>query len=236
VGLYRCSRFAGEQIELEDLPEDLCYVLRFDDFEKSLQWHTDTAGGAAMYHGHGMGKDEHDSFVKRFVDATEPVVTRWLEKARLPLVLIGMEDVVGSYMKENHYFDLVKERRMVDPHTLALDDVIRIGWECIESRVKDRQVKAIERYRTVAHRAVDPYGVLEALIEGRVATLFVNPAQEIRGTFDAERGEVHVQPDPERMMANISDVVVAYALHTKVEVIVVDGEIETPAAILYGET
>ncbi len=236
VGLYRCSRFTAEQIELQELPEDLCYVLRFDDFEKSLQLHTDTVRGDAMFHGHGAGKDEHDAFVKRFVDETEPVVTGWLNDARLPLVLIGMDDVVGMYAKENHYYDLVEDHRMVDPHTLSLDDVIRIGWECIAPRMKERQVKAIERYRAADHRALDPHGVLEALIEGRVATLFVNPAQEIRGTFDADRGEVHVEPDPERMMSNISDLVVAYALRTKVEVVVVDGEMEAPAAILYGQS
>ena len=233
VGLYRCSRFTAEQVELEDLPEDLCYVLRFDDFEKSLQLHTDTARGDAMYHGHGAGKDEHDSFVKRFVDEIEPIVTSWLSRERLPLVLIGSEDVVGMYAKENHYFDIVENRRMIDPHTLALDDVIRLGWECIEPRVKARRTEAVERFRAADHRAVDPHGVLEALIEGRVATLFVDPAQEIRGTFDAERGEIHVEPDPERVLANIGDLAVAQALRMGTEVVIVEGAMETPSAILY---
>jgi hypothetical protein len=234
VGLYRASRFAAEYVEFDGLPEDLCHVLRFDQFEKSSgHTHTTSARGDSMHHGHGAGKDEHDAFVKRFVDAVRPVVTDWLRGERIPLVVVGLEDAVGLFLKENDYRDTAAEHRFIDPHALSIDDVIRLGWECMAPRFEQRRREAIDRFHAAENRAVDVYGVLEALLEGRVATLLVNPTREIRGTFDESTGGVHVDTDPEHATENLVDTAVARALETDTEIIVVDDEIETPAAILY---
>lgn len=233
VGLYRASRFTAELVELAGLPEDLCYVLRYDQFEKSGHVHTTSARGDSMHHGHGAGKDEHDAFVKRFVDAVRPVVTDWLRRERMPLVVIGLEDTVGLYLKENDYDDTAAEHRFVDPHALSIDDVIALGWECMAPRYEQRRRDAIDRFHAADNRAVDVYGVLEALLQGRAATLLVNPNREIRGTFDATTGGVHVDTDPKHVTENLVDTAVARALANDTEIVVVEDEIESPAAILY---
>ncbi|MFW5685008.1 MAG: hypothetical protein ACOC1I_09155 [Spirochaetota bacterium] len=234
VGLYRASRFAAEYVELDGLPEDLCYVLRFDDFEKSAgHHHTTSARGDSVQHGHGMGKDEHDAFVKRFVEATEPLVTDWARKRAIPLVVIGSEDVVGHYLKDQHYDRVVDEHRFVDPHSLSIDDIIRIGIECMEPEFRARRDEAIGRFKAADHTAVDIYSVLPALVEGRVHTLFLDPAQEIRGAFEADTESVHVDPAPEHVTENLIDVALARALELGAEIVPVHGEIRTPAAILY---
>lgn len=233
VGLYRASRFTAEYVELEGLPEDLCYVLRYDEFEKSGHVHTTSARGDSMHHGQGAGKDEHDAFVKRFIDAVRPVVTDWLRRERIPLVVLGLEDTVGLFLKENDYRDTASEHRFVDPHSLSIDDVIRLGWECMAPRFDQRRRDAIDRFHAADNRLVDVYGVLEGLLEGRVATLLVNPNREVRGTFDATTGGVHVDTDPKHVTENLIDTALARALETNTEIIVVDDEIETPAAILH---
>jgi hypothetical protein len=233
VGLYDCTRFTAEYVELDGLPEDLCYVLRFDQYEKSGHVHTTSARGDSMHHGHGIGKDEHDAFVKRFVDAIHPLVTAWLRERRIPLVVVGTEDVVGLYRKEQGYNELVDEHRFMDPHSLTIDDVIRVGWECMQPRFAKRRDEAIDRFHAADHKAVDIYGVLPALTEGRVDTLFVDPNQEIRGAFDAASESVHVSTDPSQVSENLVDTALARAFEVRANVIVVDGQIQTPAAILH---
>ena len=234
VGLYRASRFAAEAIELAGLPEDLCYVLRFDEFEKSSgHHHTTSARGDSVQHGHGMGKDEHDAFIKRFVDTVEPVVRQWCEQQSLPLVVVGSEDVVGHYLKENRYGETASEHRFVDPHSQNIDDVIRVGWECMHPRAEARRQDAVNRFHAAEHRAVDVYSVLPALVEGRAATLFVSPHQQLRGTFDPRTVAVHVDDDPAHATENLVDATVAYGLASGTEIIPVTDEIRTPAAILH---
>ena len=232
AGLYRCTRFTAEYVEL-DLPEDLCYVLRYDVYEKSGHVHTASARGDSMHHGHGLGKDEHDAFVKRFVDAVRSKVTAWLERNPVPLVLIGSEDVLGLYRKENTYAETVEQHRTVDPHSLDLDGLIDLGWECMRPSFQQRTADALNRFHAADHTAVDVYSVLPAVTEGRAATVFVDPNQEVRGSFDAPNGAVHVDPEGGQVTENLVDTVIAHALAMGVEIVPVSGEIRTPAAILH---
>lgn len=234
VGLYRCSRFTGEYVELEGLPEDMCYVLRYDQFDKSSgHHHTASARGDSIHHGHGLGKDEHDAFVKRFVEAVKPRVDAWIEKARLPLVLVGTEDVLGLYRKENSYSDTVEEYRHVDPHAISLDELIDLGWQCMKPRLESWRREAIDRFHASEHQAVDVYSVLPALREGRAATLFVDPDRQIPGVFDPDTNEIHVDRAPTQVSENLVDVAVALALQYGVEIVPVTGEFDAPAAILH---
>ncbi|MFW5715952.1 MAG: hypothetical protein ACOC0E_00760 [Spirochaetota bacterium] len=233
VGLYSCTRFTAEQVDLAGLPEDLCYVLRFDEYEKSGHVHTTSARGDSMHHGHGLGKDEHDAFVKQFVDAIEPTVTSWAREKQLPLVVIGADDVVGLYLKGQSYDRIVEEHRIVDPHSLSLDDIIRLGAECMQPTFTKRRDDAIARFHAAEHKAVDIYGVLSALVEGRVETLLLDPAQEIYGTVDPATESVHVDSEATGTNENLVDSALARALAVNANVVVVQGEVRTPAAILH---
>jgi len=234
VGLYRCTRFTAEYVELAGLPEDICYVLRYDQFEKSSgHHHTASVRGDSIHHGHGLGKDEHDVFVKRFVDAVKPRVDAWIRKANLPLVLIGSEDVLGLYRKENTYPDTVDEYRHVDPHAISLDELIDIGWECMKPRFASWRKEALDRFHASGHKAVDVYSVLPALREGRAATLFVDPGREIPGVFDPDTHEIHVDRAPTEVSDDLVDIAIALALQYGVEIVPVADEIDAPAAILH---
>lgn len=235
VGLYRCSRYTAESIDLPDLPEDLCYVLRYDDFEKSLQPHMTARGGSeAMIHGHGMGKDQHEAFVKRFVDAVDNAIKPVAEREQIPLVLIGMEEAVGRYRRRTHYSKVVEESHYVDPHTLSLDDIIQHGWEIYEGETTKHHDEMIEALGSAPHSEHGVHGVLNALLQGRASVVFIDTKQVVRGSFDRTKGEAHVVPeDTEGVLENLINRVVVDALKTKADIIPCESdEIDLPAAIL----
>jgi len=58
--LFRCSRYDMEHIELQNVPASIEEMVKYDDPEKSLQYHTGTAGAGkrpAQFHGQGTGSD-----------------------------------------------------------------------------------------------------------------------------------------------------------------------------------
>jgi len=59
-----------KEVELENTPQSLSEAFKYDDPEKQLQFHTraPAAGGerAAMFHGHGVGKDDAKDNILRF--------------------------------------------------------------------------------------------------------------------------------------------------------------------------
>jgi len=127
----------------------------------------------------------------------------------------------------------VDEYRHVDPHAISLDELIDVGWSCMKPRAEAWRHEAIDRFHASRHKAVDVYGVLPALREGRVASLFVDPAHEIAGVFDTDTNEIHVDRAPTGVSENLVDVAVAFALEYGVEIVPITGELDTPAAILH---
>jgi len=235
VGLYRCSRYTAEFIDLPDLPDDLCYILRYDEFEKSLQPHTTGRGGSeAMVHGQGMGKDQHESFVKRFVDAVDNAVKPVVGREQIPLVLIGMDEAVGRYRQHTHYSKIVEESHHVDPHTMSLDDIISHGWQIYKGEAKKHHDEMIEALGGAPHSEYGVHGVLNALLQGRASVVFVDPKQVVRGSFNRTSGEVHVVPeDTEDVLDNLINRIVVDALKTSADIIPCEpDEIDLPAAIL----
>ena len=236
VGLYRASRYGAELVELSDLPEDLCYVLRYDQFEKSVQLHTSSAGGdATVHHGHGAGKDEHDRFITRFIEAVEPPVTAYVEHHALPLVLIGTEESVGYYRKRTNYRDLVEEERVVDPHTLSLDDLILLGWECMGREVEASRQRQIERFRAHDNTVRGIHAVLPAVAEGRAEAFFIDPESTLRGSFDPMHEEVVLAAQPEDGETNLLNLAATYALEYETQIVLVSAadDMNAPAATLY---
>lgn len=223
VGLYRASRYAAELVELSGLPEDLCYVLRFDQFDAPGQHRT--IGG----------RDDHGRSLARFIDAVEPLVTLYVEKNNLPLVLIGEEESVGHYSKRTNYHRVVPSLQFVDPHVLSLDDLIRRGWESMSREVTAHQRQQIDRFRGHDNSVRGIQAVLPAVAEGRVETLFLNPEIRIPGSFDRAHEHVEIAPDPNGSEENLANVAAVYALTYGTQIVPVgpsDG-VRAPAAILY---
>ncbi len=234
VGLYRCTRYQASLVELPGLPEDLLYVLRYDEFEKSLQQHMTSRGGeTAMVHGHGTGKDEKEQFLLRFIDEVDAAVTGRVRSAQLPLVLMGNEDVVGRFRERSKLEDLIAAEHHVDPFTLRIDTLIERGWLSLDPVVREAHRSRVDRAasgRTVS--GVHP--VLAAITQGRAAAAYVDPSQVVRGSFDRESGEVHEVPADTRAVDNLTNIIAVEALrlHVPVEPCTSD-ELTLPAALLH---
>ena len=194
VALYQADNFHLQPVDVPELPEDLCTVLRFDDFEKSLQPHqTETGGSRYGVHGHGAGKDEHELFLKRFVDAVTPAVERILAGKPLPLALVGAEDVIGRVAKALDYPHILPDRLVKDPHAISADELLREGRRLAGHEVEQQKSALLERAES-SHLTQNPHGVVEAAVEARVDVLIVDRDAEVRGRWIPSEG-VHVETD-----------------------------------------
>ena len=234
VGLYRCTRYQASLVELPGLPEDLYYVLRYDQFEKSLQLHMTSRGGeSAMIHGHGSGKDDKEQYLLRFVDEIDPIVAGSIQSAQLPLILMGNEDVVARYRERSKLNTLIAAVHHVDPFTLRLDTIIERGWGSLEAQIAKVHAAQLDRAGSgTTVEGVQP--VVAAIMQGRAAGVYVDPAQVLRGSFDRESGEVHEEPSGPTAGENLLNVIAVEALrrHVPVEPCA-SGEIPLPTALLH---
>ena len=104
VRFLRGSRFGVREIDVPGMPRSLKDALRYDEFEKQLQYHTDTEPKVgerpAVFHGHSL-KDEEKSNLVRYFRQIDKALHALLHDERVPLVLGGTAFLFPIYREAN---------------------------------------------------------------------------------------------------------------------------------------
>ncbi len=205
VRFFQCTRYSVKEMELENVPQSLHEALRFDDPEKQLQFHTRAPAAswerAAMFHGHGVGKEDTKDNILRFFHQIDDGLRCVLSQERVPLVLAGVEYLHSIYREANSYPHLTDQGITGNPEGLKGDELQEQARVILESYFGKAQEEAIARYRQLAgtERASNNLKeIVPAAYEGRIDTLFVVVGVQQWGFFDPDKhtAYIHAEPDP----------------------------------------
>jgi hypothetical protein len=199
VRLLRGTRHSVGQVELETVPPSLAEALKYDDFERQLQFHTRTPGvggpRAAIFHGHGAGVDDQKDNLLRFFQQIDRGLREILREERAPLVLAGVDYLLPIYREANGYPHLTAEGIPGNPEARTPEELHRAAWAIVAPHFRQAQEAAAARFRQLAGSGLasaDLREVLPAAAHGRVETLFVAVGVQRWGRFDPARGAVEL--------------------------------------------
>lgn len=220
VRLFQATRYSIREIELEDVPTSIAEALKYDDPEKNLQFHTRTSqtrgdsSRAAIYHGHGAGKDDDKENILRYFRKVNDGLQEFLKNQRSPLVLAGVDYLLPIYQQANTYSYLVDEGITGNPDQLKPSELHAQTWEIVQPYFESARDEAVAYYqanlgtRTTANNIQE---VVRSAFYQRVESLFVPVGQQKWGMFNPETAEVKVHPEPEPGDEDLMDFA---ALHT----------------------
>ncbi|MBV7331609.1 hypothetical protein KFU94_25910 [Chloroflexi bacterium TSY] len=149
VHLFQGDRFNIHERELTDVPHSLAEALQWDDFERTLQWHSGdgraAAGGrVAIFHGQGIGsKEMHKENLQRFLQQIAVGVKKTLNGEKAPLVLAGVDYVLAMYRQLNQYPHLVDEVLAGNPDECSAQALHDRAWPFIKSLLDHKQKQQI---------------------------------------------------------------------------------------------
>lgn len=198
IRLLEGTRFTVSEIELEDIPQRLAEMLRPENLERQVQFHTSTPQGgqrAAMFHGHGGGDEESKERLVRFFQRVDDALREILNEKRIPLVLAGVDYLLPLYQRANTYGYLAEEGIPGNPETLTPDDLHARAWAIVEPIFQRAQAEARERFSSLlatgqaSHQLPE---VVPAAAYGRVETLFVAVGHPEWGSFDPDTGRIEL--------------------------------------------
>ena len=180
VRLMECSRNTVEAVQLADLPTSLRDVVDPEEpRSNTMARAADRAGrgGPAVFYGHGAGdrhlkKDEVVRFLRSVANGLHDV----LADKSVPMVLFGLEHLVGPYREVNTYENVLDESVEHNPDQLGIEQLHEMAWPVVEKRLREERGQVIEQFHelTGAGRASGDLAVVaEAAAQGRVETLFV---------------------------------------------------------------
>lgn len=190
ISLYHCSRSGMNEIELTDVPRGLPDALKYDDFEKQLQFHTGTQGTGqrpAIFHGHGGPKDWDKKNLMQYLQLADRGLHQYLKDKNEPLVLAGMDYLLAVYREVTTYPYLLESEITGNPQAMSKDELYEKAWATVHPPIKRKQEEAANHYHTLVNTdrcSCRWEDILPAALEGRVEVLFVNPGVHLWARVD----------------------------------------------------
>ncbi len=209
--LLQCTAHSATEMDIPGVPRDMAEALKYDVFDRQLQWQTKTprteAGDRkpgmrpAAFHGQGFGgEDEKDHYLEFFRELARGV-ERVLDGDNAPLLLAAVEYVISLYREANRYPYLSEFEITGNPDRLRDEELRNRGWKLLEPGFKREREVAADRLRTVegtGHASEDLREIVPAAASGLIDTLFVALDEQQWGRFDRTSGTVsrHYEKKP----------------------------------------
>lgn len=177
--LYRGTAHRFEEVSVPAVPQGIEEALRTHDRDEPLVFHTrPTSGGgwAAIFHGHGVGIDDHKDDLLRYFRQVDRGLHEVLHAERAPLVLAAVEALWPIYREANRYPHLLQQGVSGCPDHAGPAELHEKAWAVVGPVFLGPQRKAAAVYDRLAgtgRTTADLEEVLRAAREGRVETLFV---------------------------------------------------------------
>ncbi len=221
--LFQGDRYQLQEMELpEDTPRSMQEVLKYDDPERQLQFHTKTGSTVgkreAMFHGQGVGIDDKNSNLERYFQAIDRSLFPRLENEETPIVLAGTEELHGVYRDITKGHTILPRGIAGNVGELSSEILHQKAWDIAEEYFSEQELKVVRNFRDNlgSGRVVDDLeSVLTAAFDGRVGTLFVAENEHVWGVFDPLKRQVTVQKQAEGQVADLLDEAVFLTYNTK---------------------
>ena len=218
VRLLQCSRYSVRTITPEGIPGSLAEVLKYDESERQLQFHTGTGTGpgkrAAIFHGQGVGTDDVKDNILRYFQQIDRGLYEILREERAPLVTAGVDYLHSIYRQANSYSHLLQEGIQGNVDEMSAEELQKQALSFVQPYFERGQLDALKRYNEIVGTGLaadDVEQVVLAAYDGRVETLFVALGVQQWGTLDVEQRKVNLYENAEPGTQDLLDLA---AFHT----------------------
>lgn len=202
--LFRGDRYQLEEIALpEGTPKSIDDALRYDDPQRHLQFHTKTGTSRgqrdAMFHGHGLGFDDQNEDLVRYLQAIDRALFPRLHEEKVPIILAGTEELHAAYKNITKSRSVLSRGIAGNVSELSPEMLHQKAWDIALDFFSEEERQAVQKYQDNlgGDKVVDELpSVMSAAFEGRVENLFVAENEQIWGRFDPDKRQVSVKkPD-----------------------------------------
>jgi hypothetical protein len=231
VRLVEVNGSRAVEAEVPGMPTSMPEALQWDDREPQIQSHSGSRVGggqvAAAFHGQGSANDTRDVDLERYLHLVDRAVAEHRSGSTRPLVLAGVDDIVGAYRK------LTRCAHVLDDHLAGNPDQLRVaeladrarGFVSPSSAAAERAAReAFLAGGTATVRTIEQAVIAAAA--GQVASVFVPAEREYWGRYRPGHHLLDEHDTREPGDHDLSDVAAAETLrHGGVAFVVPSGDI-----------
>ncbi|MBD3615239.1 MAG: hypothetical protein HUJ22_01610 [Gracilimonas sp.] len=193
--MFKVAPDETTQVKFESVPTSMEEHLKYHVHERSVQHHTGTSGGGAVFHGQGADVDENKKELELFLKHIENKVTKYLKRVNGPLVLAGPDKMISYYKKANKYFNLLDNHIIGNCDTKSVQEIEEESWDIVEAYFREEILSDIERFNDLQGSeliSTDVSDIVKGAYFGKVDTLFVPMGFHQYGIFDPNKNRVEI--------------------------------------------
>lgn len=183
IRLMEGTRHRIEEVELREVPTSLRDVIEPPEPRSDTMARPALGGGSAgpaVFYGHGAADDDFKKDeVKRFLRLVADGLQSFLADQDHPMVLVGLDEMVGAYREVNGYGNVLDRTVDRNPDQLSAEDLHEAAWPVIAERFALAQRSAIERFGEMhgaGQASADGAEIEAAAAQGRVDALLLADA------------------------------------------------------------
>jgi hypothetical protein len=192
------------EVEVETMPPSLQAVVAPRERERQLQFHTRASGAgterrAAVFHGHGDSERNEKEEIVQFFREVDRGLRDFLNDARVPLILAGVEYYFPIYRNITKYPQLADDGITGSAEQFDLSRFQEEAWRIAEPAIMASRQATIERFynqRGTGRVSSELADILNAAHQGRVDTLFVQRGAQIWGSYDPTARSMRQDHEP----------------------------------------
>jgi len=219
VRLFLCARFSVSEVGLKGVPPSLDEALKYDQPEKSLQFHAHSPAGSgqqgATFHGHGAGADDTKDRILRFCNEVDKGLESILPRERAPLIVAAVDYLVPIFRQASAYPRILEQAISGNPEGLSGEELHQKALEIVTPYFEQDLLDHEAMYGELSNRgktASHVEEVVRAAYYGRVEVLFVPVGKYQWGEFDPSTDKVTLARQSEQGAGDLLDFAAAQTI------------------------
>ena len=206
--VLRCTKGSAKEIDIEGVPDSIQEILKYDESEKSLQYHS-SGGTAPIFHGQGVVDDEKREELLQYFRMIDQGLNKYLnlkdKKQKLPLIIMSVKALFPLYKEINTYPYLLEKNVEGNPDDVSSDSIKNSAWD-IASEYFHKQLDDINKtyhdLKGTGKTSTDLEDIVSAASFSRVDTLLVKKNIAQYGLFESEENKVLIAEDENEQQNN----------------------------------
>lgn len=194
---YKGDSLGMERVEIEGLPQGINDVIHFEEKSERQLLRGGPREGSA--HGHGSGLSDEKEYISQYLkEVDQTLMTELLANENAPLVIAGVEYIVGIYRQVSRYKNLVDSAITGNHEHTEMAQLYQKAFEVASPHLEEANKKALKNYYNQLNTALTssmPEKVIPATYYKQVYDLFVEKDTHIWGTFNEAENKLVINQE-----------------------------------------
>ena len=191
---FRCTKEDIREIELEKLPDGIEDTLKYDDPEKTIQYHSNSANGSAIYHGQGVTDEDNKEDFMRYLREVDDAVYDYLNESEAPLIIMSVKELFALYNKVNSYKNLLDDFVKGSPDKIKDEIILEKARKIVTPHIDNYKDEVIENYEdhVATNKTEDDLKkILKNSYYAKIDYLLIRSDIEKKGYYNPDENELN---------------------------------------------